>query len=418
MTWTFTNLPVAEARTQAGRMGLTVAVVVDDWVRIQDVTSGVAACGPFQRGRFLMNEELVAAAAVRLTTERPEAAPLAPTAELWQSLATAAGDAALLFASGGCLDHRAMSSAGFARWFTHAGQAYLRRDQLAPALEKRLREEPALAQLSVAAPDSERLDTLYNNYCLLTGQLPRYRRPKSWWQALLARTDVTVRTIDLPTYDEEDPEALTGPLEPSGYVVYRDQDGRREMLETVVSVIDGDEDENIDMLLNDALHTLVRGAFWPTGAAAGECRPIEQILWHGSPGDLMWSRTSMYGAEMREQTQTHYVKVLKPDLVASQLIKPAIEQETEGDFDGEITVDLTDLEKIAFRRKGDRKAGRLTVRISTPEFVSCMLHPYRLTGLVAEGGIEFDCDDPEVDPMWVVFSSLFDVLHPYWPVLE
>lgn len=268
--------------------GLAAAVVADHWVFLKDAAEEPAAVGAWHRGRFLMNEELFPAAALKLYAPATANTALALPPAVLSALEEQAGEAGLLFVSGARLDHAAMAAGGFVRWFTHAGQAFLRRDQLASAMVEKITAEPPLAQLSATPPSPETLDGLYNNYCTLTGQWPRYRRPLSWWQTLLTRTDLTVRGIELPTYDEEDPESLTGPRDISGYVVYRDVDDRREFLETVVSVIDGDEDENIDLLLNDALHTLVRGAFGlsgttPGGKTDGPQSAVNELVGTGRP---------------------------------------------------------------------------------------------------------------------------------------
>lgn len=419
MSWKFCANRRADCQPLAAAAGLKDSLVGSDWGTVEGIDGKTVAFGRFVPGRYLMNEQLVAAALLRLYPADPAAPALELPGDFVDGLAAQAPDATLLFIDGPTLHHGALAKLGAGRWFTHTGQAILRRDQLAMAMEMRLSEEPPLAKLSNTWPTAEDLDRLYTNYCALTGLLPRHKRSLDWWKELLKRTDIRLQAIDLPTYDEEDPEELTGPSVTSGYVIYRDEGDTRVFLETVVSLIDGDEDENIDLLLNDSLHALVREAFWPAargGEKAGA--KINRLIWHGSPGDLLWSRTSMYGCETREQTGTSYVKVLKPAEIAEQLIRPMVEQDSVGDFEGELTVVLSDLQKFAFRRKGNRKAGRLTVTLSTQEFISCMLHPYRLTSLVAEQGIEFDCDNEEVDPMWVVFTSLFDVLHPHWPVLE
>ncbi|MGH7145830.1 MAG: hypothetical protein ACREJ2_17105 [Planctomycetota bacterium] len=445
MAWTY--LPEQPDRCQllAAETKRAGAPIGAEWGVVDDGADPVAF-GPFYSGRFLMSGELMAAALLRLYpagatgasrssgsassagAERPE--PLAPPTDFLAAAAARAresGAAVLFLDAPGGFDHRALTAAGATRWFTHAGQAILRRDQLAPALETRARAPERLAHLLPAATaattatadgegaiSAEKLDQLYMSYCLLTGLLPRFRRPLTWWQRLCDEPGIRIRGIQLPTYGEEDPETPSGPLDTCGYVVYRDHGGVREFLETVVTITDDEDETAIDGLLNDVLDVLVREAFWPADGASS----IDRLLWHGSPGDLMWSRISMYGGETREQTQTNYLQVLAPDVVAETLVKRAVLEADDGEFAGEITVVLTDLEGIAYRCKGDRKAGRLTVRIATAEFLACLLHPYRLTSLVAEGGIEFECDNEDVDPMWVIFTSVLDVLHPHWPALE
>ncbi|HTL52575.1 MAG TPA: hypothetical protein VL860_08390, partial [Planctomycetota bacterium] len=202
----------------AAAAGLRDCLVGADWGTVESAPGQTVAFGRFVNGRILMNEQLVAAALLRLfPTGIPDAEPkpLAPPADFIADLAAQAPDATLLFIDGPALDHAALEAAGAVRWFTHSGQAVLRKDQIAAPMAERLREGEHLAKLSDTWPTPEALDHLYMNYCALTGLLPRLKRTLDWWKELLKRPDIRLQAIDLPSYGEEDLESPTGPAETS-----------------------------------------------------------------------------------------------------------------------------------------------------------------------------------------------------------